>query len=203
MSNIGIDFDDVLVATGLRVLNDYNDLYGTSLTLDDWYDLTPEALIRYGATEVNEVVKRVMEMQGKDDFSVTPIEGAVEALKVLQQRGHKLMVITGRPESLRTQTLRNVEQYFGDIFTPENLYFVDHFNHDDVVGKRVTKANVASDLALDYFIDDVISHANIVAGIGVRTALLDRGYKWNQGIVDSGVTRLTSWREILEFIDGR
>jgi len=202
MARIGIDFDDVLIKTAALVVSVYNKHHNTTLTVDDWYDLSPEALIRYNASEPAEVVKRVMAIQGEDSFLVEPIDGAVEALHALKDAGHELIIITGRPESLRPQTIKNVQQYFGDLFSSETVRFVDHFNHD-ISGKRITKGDVATELKLDYFIDDVVSHANIVAGVGVKTFLLDMDYKWSKQLADPRVVHVQGWPEIVELIDGQ
>lgn len=201
MSKIGIDFDDVLVKTAQKVVDVYNSLYETELTIDDWYDLSPEGLVRYKAGEPADVVKRVMAFQGKDDFVVEPIDGAVEALHTLKDAGHKLVIITGRPESLRQPTLNNIRRYFSDLFTSEDVYFVDHFSHDGEE-KKIDKGDVATELKLDFFIDDVVSHADIVAKTGVKTMLLDMDYKWSKQPVDSAVQRVTSWEEIVKEING-
>ncbi len=191
---IGIDFDDVLIASADRTTELYNELYGTHLTRDDWYD-DPSITAPWAVDSFSEVVSRVVEVHSMKKFeNVQPIKDARRVLQKLKDAGHTLIIITGRPVVLRTQTEQLVEKYYKDIVS--TLYFTDHFSHE---GERVSKGDIASTLGLTHFIDDVIQHANDVARIGVKTILFSDNYKWNQARADKGVIRLKSWQEIGEF----
>lgn len=195
---IGLDFDDVLIASADHTVELYNARYGTELTRDDWYD-DPDIVDPWKVETFKDVVERVVQIQQQDDFlSVEPLKEAQRVLKRLKAIGHELVVITGRPEQLRSSTLALLDKYYGDVFKTSDLYFTNHFAHN---GTRVHKGDIAKELNLTHFVDDVIQHANNVSSAGVRTILFSNDYKWNQGEVDEGVVRLNGWREIGEFFD--
>lgn len=193
---IGIDFDDVLIGSADRTTELYNELYGTHLTRDDWYD-DPSITAPWAVDSFSEIVQRVVEVHSMKQFEdVQPIQDAQGVLQALKAAGHTLIIITGRPVSLRSETERLVDKYYKDIV--DTLYFTDHFSHE---GQRVSKADITSRLGLTHFIDDVIQHANDVSRTGVKTILFSHNYKWNQAPTDEAVLRLSSWKEIGAFFN--
>jgi uncharacterized HAD superfamily protein len=198
---IGIDIDDVLFHSAKRSIELYNESYGTQLVLDDWYDFSdPESWPkRWGSGEHRLLVERVVKGVASDDFkTVEPIEGARQVLAHLKKEGHQLFAVTGRSHSVRAQTAHILDESYPGIFLDETLFFVDHFEHD---GNKASKADVGLELKLTHFKEDLPDHANGLARVGIRTCLLDLGYKWNQHGVDDAVTRFTSWAQIGEFLD--
>lgn len=194
---IGIDFDDVLIASADRTTELYNQLYDTHLTRDDWYD-DPTITKPWAVDSFSEVIERVMQLHSMPEFAdVQPIKDAQRVLRSLKDAGHSLIVITGRPAQLRVHTQLLVDKYYKDIFN--ELYFTDHFSHE---GQRISKGEIAITLGLTHFIDDVIQHANDVAKKGVKTILFSDNYKWNQAKADDDVIRLGSWQEVGVFLHG-
>lgn len=198
---IGVDIDDVLFQSAQRSIDLYNRAHGTGLTLEDWYtENTDLAYWResWGSDDREVLVSRVVGTNASDDFrSVEVIDGALNELQKLKQRGHELFAVTGRPEAIRPQTIVLLDASYPGIFHNDTLFFVDHFEHD---GTQASKADVARNLNLTHFIDDLPAHANAVAGAGVRTVLFDPGYPWAKRPVDSSVTRLKSWEQIGFFL---
>lgn len=195
---IGLDFDDVLIASADHTVKIHNDLYGTHLTRDNWYD-DPSIVEPWNVTQPSEIVGHVIDIQQMDVFTeVPPLQGAQAVLRRLKDEGHTLIVITGRPESLRERTLELMQRYYPDTFEPDALHFTDHFSHQ---GERIHKGDVALKLELTHFVDDVISHANNVASKGIKTILFGEGYRWNQSDPDEDVVRLNTWEQIGDFFD--
>ncbi|MFZ1250386.1 MAG: hypothetical protein WAR37_02995 [Candidatus Microsaccharimonas sp.] len=193
---IGLDFDDVLIRAAYYTTKLHNELYGTNLTHENWYD--PD-MAPWGLTTATEHTQRVIDILSSEAFrSVTPVQGAQEALRQLKAMGHELLVITGRPPALKEATEWLIKTYFGDVLKLENLYLTDHFNHE---GKRVEKGDIAVGLGLTHFVDDVVSHANNVASKGITTILYSDDYKWNQNGADEEVVKLSSWDAIVRFIE--
>lgn len=192
---IGFDFDDVLVGTADHVASLYNKAYGTHLTRDNWYNFDP--MTPWGVKTFPEVASRVANLLYNLGEAI-PITGSQQVLSRLKNAGHKLFVITGRPESVRSQTLGILDKYYPGIFDDTSLYFTDHFSQD---GKRVEKSDLCNDLHLTYFIDDQVEHANIVAAEGIKTILFSDNYAWNQSGLNSNITKLSSWQGIEEFFN--
>ena len=193
---IGFDFDDVLVSSADHTVALYNRQFGTQLTRDDWND-DPALVIPWNAVDYAAVVSRVADIQSADDFmDVEPLIGAPEVLQTLKAAGHTLVVVTGRPSRMLEPTKRLLEKYYPGIFDPNDLHFTDHFAHE---GERTSKGDIATQLGLTHFVDDVLQHANEVASTGAVVVLFDDGYKWNQTDPEHGIVRLSSWKDIGEF----
>jgi uncharacterized HAD superfamily protein len=195
---IGFDFDDVLVASGMHTVELHNRQYGTHLTLENWYD-DQSNVKPWQVDDFSDIVRRVIEIQsGEEFYDVEPLQDAREVLKVLKKAGHDLLVITGRPSQLRSNTQRLLEKYYKGIFDSTDLRFTDYYGHE---GKHVHKGDIAVELELTHFVDDVVQHANSVAGKGVTTVLFGDSYHWNQAEPDHGVIRMGSWKALGEFFE--
>lgn len=195
--SIGFDLDDVLIRSSDCATRLYNAEFGTELTTDDWYNFGPET--HWDTEDMRLIVSRIAGIFASADFDdVRPLEGAHAVLATLKAQGHELVVVTGRPESVRIATERVVKKYFADIFADDALFFVDHFNHD---GDKVKKSAVARELGLTHFVDDQIAHADDLHNNGIRSVLFSDGYKWNRAQVADGVVRVASWAKLKEFFD--
>ena len=194
---IGLDIDDVLIRTGEHTVKLYNEAHGASVTLDHWYNFDPEV---WAAPDVGEAISRVRALTELDAFDdVNPVVGARVALEKLKADGHELLAITGRPENVRTQTLRILERYFPGLFTHDTVFFTDHYGGEDV---RLSKTDIAKRLGLDYFVDDQVFHVNELNEAGIKTLLFSDNYLWNQDGVLPGTHVVSSWEEIEKHFDG-
>lgn len=199
---IGIDIDDTLlnsvdVITGLN-----NELYGTKLVRDDWFNVSPGAFLNWQLAGGPEISDRVHELMVHEKYmeSVVAIEGAKAVLDRIALEGHQLFAVTSRPNYVREQTVRELEQCFPGLFSDETLYMINAFSADPTVA-AITKRGVAQELALTHFIDDLPVHANAVAESGIHVVLFSDNYLWNQTGIRDDVTRLTSWKAIGDYLD--
>jgi len=194
---IGFDLDDVLLGTADVVTSLYSDKYGADVTRDDWYDYESiDKTWQVGTkTQLN---SRLINLNYSDDYVnvVKALRDSQRVLRDLKDAGHTLSLVTGRPESSRIKTYTVLSRLFSGVFSNEDLYFTDHYNHD---GHKSSKADVAVRLGLTHFIDDLIEHADIVAAEGIKTILFSDNYKWNQTAAKEGIIRLNSWQEIEKF----
>ncbi|MDB5159757.1 MAG: hypothetical protein JWO99_20 [Candidatus Saccharibacteria bacterium] len=200
---IGIDIDDTLINTVDTVTTLGNEQYGTVLTRDDWFNVTPEAIARWGMKTGSEVSDRVHELMTHEDYieRVVGIKGAKEVLDHLTTEGHELFAVTSRPDYIRDQTIQELEQCFPGLFSDKTLFMINAFSADPAVA-RATKFGVAEQLGLTHFIDDLLIHANAVSDGGIKTILFSDNYLWNQGPEHEGVIRLGSWKDIGAYLDG-
>jgi len=199
--HIGIDIDDVLIKSAERSVDMYNEAYGTSLALDDWYDFSDLSV--WGDDNFPILVKRVVDIMADDAFSsVESVEGAFAVLERLKSDGHDLIAVTGRSESIRKQTKAVLDALYPSIFEDDTLHFADYYNHD---GHQASKADIGLELGLTHFIDDLPAHASATARVGIKTVLFSPGYSWNQEGVDEDVRGsvlvLDTWHSIGEFLD--
>ncbi len=185
---IGIDLDDVLLDFNGALCIFHNVQYGTSLTREQIFSFHLEKV--WGCTK-DEAKRRIVEFYHTDFHrDASPIQGATEAIQELS-RNNSLIIITGKPERLQTATTHWLDRYFPRSF--DGLYFTNQFLGDDI--KR-TKAELCSDLGIEVFIDDSIAYTRDIASKGVRAFLFDA--PWNQGELSPLVTRVYSWKGVLE-----
>ena len=198
---IGFDIDDVLVNSGIAMTSLHNKVYGTQLDLNNIYNL--ETFKDWGVADGQGIVDRIHEIMRLDDWLGldTPIEGALGVLSKLKDEGHQLFAITGRPASFRSDTIKLLETYFPGIFSDETLFMTDLYAVDGSPVEKVTKLDIARELKLTHFVEDLLVHADILAEEGIKTVLFTYGYHWNQTGGHDSLVRLSTWREIGEFFE--
>ncbi len=193
---IGIDVDDVLVRSGEKIVELYNSLYGTSLTIENWYsydDMTP-----WGHEDFRVAYERVTQIMLSDRFlSAEAVDGAKEALELFKQRDDFIVAITGRPSIMHDMTVRQLEKLFPGFFTDDTVYHTDHYVED----KRRAKRDIALNLGLTHFVDDQIEHLKMMAGDQIDVMLFCADYHWTKDAFYEGVRRVRGWQEIVDGLE--
>lgn len=88
--NIGIDFDGVLADVATPWLQAYNRESGDSMTLREWVVWDPRPILLAGWQ-----YERFFDLRTPELYKqVSPIPGAREGVKALQEAGHQLVVVT-------------------------------------------------------------------------------------------------------------
>lgn len=125
-----------------------------------------------------------------------PVFGAVKAMNVLS-RSYKLVIVTSKPDSLKTMTHTWVEKYFPNVF--QGIYFTNTY----VTPKqgKIKKSELCHELGIEIFIDDSIGNVLDVANVCERVFLLDRPWNQQQLTFPDNVTRSYSWQEIVDLTD--
>lgn len=122
--------------------------------------------------------------------ALPPEPDAAEVLPVLHQRGFTFTAVSAcvGHDPVPQRRRQNLENAFG-------------FAWQDVhcVGIRRSKAAVLSSYQPSIWVEDHRDHANTGAALGHRAFLIDRPY--NQGAVERGVTRVSSWHEIIAILE--
>ena len=185
---IGFDFDDILFNFNGTISLWHNDLYGTNVALKD---IVIYELENVWKCTKEEALKRVADFyQTSEHANAQPIFDAVNGVKTLSKDA-TLLIITSRPEELREVTQQWLNKHFPDLF--KEIYFINYFHG---AGKKRTKSEVCKELGIEIFIDDSLYHANDISSIGTPVLLLNT--PWNQGEVKPPITRVYSWKEIVE-----
>jgi uncharacterized HAD superfamily protein len=120
-----------------------------------------------------------------------PYEEAVEAIRELRRRGHKIYFITSRPKRLQPMTYKWLRRHG----IP--------FDSLKVIGKDVPKGVYGRNLHLDMFVDDIESNLESMWKFKKRwrkgLLLLDK--PWNRAYHDgSRFKRVYDWQEILRHV---
>lgn len=188
---IAIDCDDVLVRTTPWFVEKYNELYGTSVTLEQSHTDSDEI---WGATHA-EMLTRFAQMIETDEYKeLGPTEDEVAVLKYLSHN-HELHLVTARQESERLSTQAMLDRDLSNIFTSMEF-----------VGWRGSKGDICKRIKADILVDDNARHLlnAIEQGLPEGGALLFGDYPWNAD--DSNNVNLThcySWSDVKAAIDKR
>lgn len=190
---IAIDFDDVLVQTGVPFLTHYNNTYGTNIAPRDLYSSDSSL---WGVESLATAHRRFDEFALSQAYTSTPPpKDAIRGVKSLS-RNHELHVITGRPMRLFDVTKNMIDTYYPDCFVGIECtsYFEKH---------AVSKSVVCKKRNVDVLIDDFSVHVAQVLNDGVD-ALLFGDYPWNAQDDSSLVAeRAHNWHEVLKCIDSK
>lgn len=187
---IGIDIDEVIADTLTAIIEFHNGTYGTAFTRGDVVHYLGDVL---GDRE-EECTRKIFEFFETDHFTaVTPIAGAFPALRILKDRGHELVIITARPESISAKTQAWVDRYYPELFS--GIYFG---NRHAPTGDVRTKSELCRAAGATVLIEDDLYHANECSTNGVNVLLFD--YPWNQGILPDRVHRVFSWDDVIRMV---
>lgn len=190
---IAVDFDDVLMHFNTSFLTFHNRLFGTNLIYenltryDDWE-------IVYGCDKQTMAERAKHFYHSPDHMLVPPVSGAVEAIELLSET-YSLQIVTSRPDSTRSPTLKWLDNHFPSLF--HDFHFTNIYAGALNV-KPKPKSEVCREIGAVLLIDDAMKHARDVAESGIPALLPDR--PWNQEGEPSGVHRVHSWGEIVKWI---
>lgn len=187
---IGIDFDDVIVATNKAMAQWHNRAYGTSYKLED---IDTCDLARFWSCSYDERTRRIGEFFASIEHSTTvPIDAAVKSLELL--RNKEIHIITARRKEYSNITLDLAERHISSLFC--NFHFPNGSEINGIPTKR-TKAEVCLEYGIEVFIEDNLEYAGEVASIGIPVLLLDS--PWNQATeLPQNIERVFSWDEIIK-----
>lgn len=187
---IGIDFDDVIVATNKAMAEWHNRTYGTSYQLEDIN--TCDLASVWGCSH-DERTRRINEFFASEEHStMSPINAAVESLKLLQNK--EIHIITARRKEYSDITLALADCHISFLF--DNFHFPNGSDVNGIPAKR-TKADICLEYGIEIFIDDNLEYALNVASVGIPVLLFDS--PWNQATeLPQGIERVFSWTEIIK-----
>lgn len=125
--------------------------------------------------------------------------GAKEGVKQLQELGFDLVVVTSRQLLIQEAT----KTWLAKHFPPDTFQQIAFGNHWGLEGRKITKLDLCKELGASILIDDSLDYCSEVAAAGLKALLLDLDgeYGWNKSDdVPLGVTRLTSWKEVVDHL---
>lgn len=188
-----IDCDDVVVPSANAIIDRYNEVYGTQLSVDAMYDSGNT----WGASSHGEAAQRVGELLRRGALAdLVPNPETVEALTYLASHD-ELHMVTGRQTYLEEVTHRMLDMHLAGV-----LQTVEHTNYyADEEGSGLvmrTKGEVCAALGADVLVDDHIVHGQSVLEYGLKEVIVFGNYPWNcTQKLGAGMVRCISWREVL------
>jgi hypothetical protein len=162
-------------------------VYENLTRYDDW-ELT------YGCDKETMAGRATDFYHSPDHMLVPPVPGAVEAIAYLSKT-YSLQIVTSRPESTRSPTLKWLDSHFPKLF--HDFHFTNGYA-GAADAKLRAKSEVCREIGAVVLIDDAMKHACDVANSGIPTLLPNR--PWNQGPEPKGVYRVYSWKETIKWI---
>ena len=180
--NIGLDLDDVLLATNEALAVFHNRHFGTDYSVADVREWSLIGLWRCSEAEMYRRVD--LFFRSADHAATKPIDGAVAAVRALREAGHTLIVITARPQTARECTLELVGKNFPHL----DVHFAD----------TESKSLICQRHGVVAFVEDAPHHFNDVAGVVQCPLLFDK--PWNQDHQVSPASRVRSWGEALKVL---
>ena len=191
---IGVDMDEVIVDYIGGFLEDYNELNGADVKLEDIlsYNLWENDFFGWGKEDTLEAVGEFNDSNGLGRLRL--MDGVEEGLQKLA-KGNEFYLITSRLEELRDRT----EDYLSrkklrEMFS--GIYFTSEFSDE-----RVRKVDVGKRLGLDLMIDDNKRYAQEFVEEGIRCLLYDM--PWNQSFEMEGVVRVYNWSDVVREVGVR
>jgi len=190
MKVVGLDLDDVLLATNDAMCRWHNRVYGTTYTRKDIvsWDLT-----KIWHCTFDEMLSRIHEYYASPEHDETlAFKGAIEGIEILGEE-KEYHIITSRPGEMHGKTMSLVQKYFPPLI--ESVHFTSQVVEGHAQSRK--KEHVCLELGVQVYIEDNLDYARNVASVGIPVLLFDT--PWNQtNDLPENVTRVHSWDEIVE-----
>jgi uncharacterized HAD superfamily protein len=189
---IGIDLDEVLANFHAAIMDYHNKVYGTFLKPEDFKTCLYNEV--WGGT-LQEAIQKVNDFYFSSYFSnISPISHSVSSVDILA-RENELFIVTSRPNFLKEETERWLNQFFQDKFSGV-FYSSNHYTKRKNCGK--SKWQICKELEVSVLIDDSLDYVTQCPSTGIR-GILFGDYPWNQnGNLPKNVIRVRDWKEALE-----
>jgi len=192
---IGVDLDEVLAEFLPAFIKYHNEVYGTSLSRDDFHSYHFQDIV--GVPE-DETIRRLYDFHKSSYFlGIKPIEGSLEGVEVLG-RENDLSIVTARQKVIEEETRNWIGKYFPKRF--DEIHIGNNYPLDGSPSR--TKREICDSNDIDLLVEDSLDHALNCLTPNRRVLLFDRGYPWNQKEQElpEGMVRVHSWEEVLESI---
>jgi|SRR3989344_2184276 len=186
---LAFDLDDVLAETMKELVLFHNDHYGTRHSFSDYTTYDHDQL--WGCSR-EEADRRHVKFRSSSYFHrIVPVEMAVDAAKELRKK-HGLVIISARPEDIRTATEEWLNLYFKGIFS--KVHFTNQY---DLTAQPRTKAQVCLKLGVDLMVDYALQHIDVCEAAGVPVILYDP--PWNRNGRED--YRVLNWVDLVRKIE--
>lgn len=195
IKRICIDLDDTLVDWNGALRKWYNNKYGTNLKLKDFKSYFFNEV--WGGTLQEAIDKVDIFNHSNYNQRILPLEYSREAINILTEQGRELFIATSRPDFLRDETQRLLNEFFKNKFS-DVFYSLNHYSGRENSGK--SKVEICKDLGA-MLIDDSQDYVIQCHNAGIPT-LLFGDYPWNQLDFNTSliIRRAKNWKKVLECI---
>jgi uncharacterized HAD superfamily protein len=185
---VGVDVDDVLAASMELHLEIFNGYTGRTFTVEDVERFDLHHL--YGIPEAT--AREYYAEHDRRAGELVPVEGAVEALRLLADR-YDPVAVTSRPDPEAHVTHGWLHEHFARLVS-------DVFHTRTHHGQRISKLKVCRQQGIGVLIEDRGETALECAEGGVDVVLFDKG--WNRHLsYPDNVVIVNRWEQVSDAID--
>ena len=180
---IGLDFDGVITDCGRLKSEGARKLYGVEISPDDF---KKELVVGKGILTAEQYRDLQRQIYDSRDIGLTmlPVDGVLEFVPKLQQKGYDLIIVTSRRE----------------LEIPKEWSKL-HRLHFNMVGVgEGSKAGACS--GLDVYIDDDLDKLEPLVGIVPNRYLFSWGYNKHIDVPENLAKRIESWSQFYQEIIG-
>lgn len=187
-----IDCDDVLVPTAQAIIDKYNSVYKTSVTLEEFYSES-----KWGAPTEDDAIKRVDSLlRAGVTAHLKPNPQTIDAIHRLPLLD-ELHLVTGRQTYMEPETQALLDQWFNGMFT--SIEHTNFYSPNDSLAVKKTKGEVCASIGADVLLDDHVIHGESVLAAGVKEVIIWGNYPWNQKQkLSNGMVRCTNWDAVFQ-----
>lgn len=187
---VAIDIDGVLGKYPEAFINFISEETGIDLSnyIQKSYNLYDELadLIPGGKKKMKEL-KHNFRLIGKESY-LPLIDGAVEALRMLNRRGKTIVLLSARP-------YKQYPRIFADTI---DWLRTNGFVYDAIIWDENKEDRIVKEFPnMNFMVEDYEKNANKVAEKGYKVYLIDKTY--NRHKLHDNVIRVKNWEEILEY----
>lgn len=182
---IGIDIDEVLAYSLQCEIDWHNHTYSTALKREDF--ITMDYWKVWGGTREEAIDKILTYLQSEFFDRIQPVPGAVEGVDILSKI-ERLVIITGRHSSIKSQTEKWLDAYFPGKFS--EIYFTRNSYLEGC--RRWEKSDLCKKAGASDLIEDSPRFAAECAANGIRVLLYH--HLWNQSLPETeNIKRVYGW----------
>ena len=192
-TKIGIDLDGVLADYQKELVEFVNEKYGKehkfdSVLRDDVYDILG------GNPFLRAYLLACFYFYSDSLSKISPVPGAVSAVKKLRAQGYKLYIVTSRFWGFSRRTNLWLEKHFGKGTFEKVVYSKILSTYSSRF-----KAKKYGELGVKIAVEDSSRVATDCAKEGIEVLLMN--LPWNRGVKAENITRVKDWAEAVRKIE--
>lgn len=180
--NLAIDYDGTIADTNSEKLRWIKEKLGRE-DVPHWMCNHTECAPIIGEADYKAMGSYVYEREST--LAASEVPGALDALRVLSESGHRLVLLTARPAKRQEYSMQWLR-----------AHGVDHLFADALSSHGTTKSVVCEQMSAQMLIDDDPRHVRDLMVPGLRRVLLQYGRPDTPSLSD-GVMFCRSWDEIV------
>lgn len=194
---IAVDCDDVIANINDNMRQFINDTFDFQHTAEDYrvdgeYHRYWERI--WGIPEGESVDWFAQYVASGRMAELTPVEGALPALRALKDQ-YSLVMVTARSTLEVDYTVQWLERHAPELF--DEVTFMHRWQRTP--DHKVTKGEICHELKADYLIDDNYDHCRGAVAMG-KQAILFGDYGWNRNYeLQPNMIRAGDWQAVQEY----